>query len=279
MQELKQRLLVTQALEAARTVEEGVITDPREADVGSILGFGFAPYTGGALSYIDFMGAKAFVALCERLAGEARRALRAAADPARHGGVRRHVLRRARGEAGGLSPPPPCRRPLAARDLRRSSLWRKVAMARTIDYYYSLVSPWAYIGHAPFMAMAARARLSVNHKPVFLGRVFAETGGLPLAQRHPARQRYRLARTAALAREAGLGFNLQPEALALRRQPRRPLRRSRSASHKDPDGFLRRAFAAIWEEERNLGDPLVIAEIAEAAGSIRPPSWRSRRDD
>ncbi len=64
---LKQRLLVTQALEAARTVEEGVITDPREADVGSILGFGFAPFTGGALCYIDFMGAKAFVAICERL--------------------------------------------------------------------------------------------------------------------------------------------------------------------------------------------------------------------
>ena len=39
----------------------------READVGSILGFGFAPYTGGALSYIDFMGASAFLALCERL--------------------------------------------------------------------------------------------------------------------------------------------------------------------------------------------------------------------
>jgi 3-hydroxyacyl-CoA dehydrogenase/enoyl-CoA hydratase/3-hydroxybutyryl-CoA epimerase len=67
MQELKQRLLVTQALEAARTFEEGVVTDPREADVGSILGFGFAPYTGGALSYIDFMGAKAFVELCQSL--------------------------------------------------------------------------------------------------------------------------------------------------------------------------------------------------------------------
>jgi 3-hydroxyacyl-CoA dehydrogenase/enoyl-CoA hydratase/3-hydroxybutyryl-CoA epimerase len=67
MRELKLRLLVTQALEAARTVEEGVITDPREADVGSILGFGFAPYTGGALSYIDFMGAKAFVDICEKL--------------------------------------------------------------------------------------------------------------------------------------------------------------------------------------------------------------------
>ncbi|WP_026622000.1 3-hydroxyacyl-CoA dehydrogenase / enoyl-CoA hydratase / 3-hydroxybutyryl-CoA epimerase [Ensifer sp. WSM1721] len=65
---LKQRFLVTIALEAARTIEEGIVTDPREADVGSILGFGFAPYTGGTLSYIDGMGAKAFVELCEKLA-------------------------------------------------------------------------------------------------------------------------------------------------------------------------------------------------------------------
>ncbi|MFB2549749.1 3-hydroxyacyl-CoA dehydrogenase NAD-binding domain-containing protein [Ensifer soli] len=67
---LKSRFLVTIALEAARTVEEGIVTDPREADVGSILGFGFAPYTGGTLSYIDGMGVKAFVALCERLAAD-----------------------------------------------------------------------------------------------------------------------------------------------------------------------------------------------------------------
>jgi 3-hydroxyacyl-CoA dehydrogenase/enoyl-CoA hydratase/3-hydroxybutyryl-CoA epimerase len=67
---LKQRLLVTIALEAARTIEEGIVTDPREADVGSILGFGFAPYTGGTLSYIDGMGVKTFVALCEKLAGQ-----------------------------------------------------------------------------------------------------------------------------------------------------------------------------------------------------------------
>ena len=66
--EIKQRLLVIQALEAARCVEEGVITDVREADVGSILGFGYAPFTGGAISYIDGMGVKAFVALCGKLA-------------------------------------------------------------------------------------------------------------------------------------------------------------------------------------------------------------------
>jgi 3-hydroxyacyl-CoA dehydrogenase / enoyl-CoA hydratase / 3-hydroxybutyryl-CoA epimerase len=65
---LKQRFLVTIALEAARTMEEGIVTDPREADVGSILGFGFAPYTGGALSYIDGMGVKAFVETAEKLA-------------------------------------------------------------------------------------------------------------------------------------------------------------------------------------------------------------------
>jgi 3-hydroxyacyl-CoA dehydrogenase / enoyl-CoA hydratase / 3-hydroxybutyryl-CoA epimerase len=67
IEELKLRLLVTQALEAAKTVEDGVIVDPREADVGSILGFGFAPYSGGTLSYIDGMGTKAFVAICEKL--------------------------------------------------------------------------------------------------------------------------------------------------------------------------------------------------------------------
>jgi 3-hydroxyacyl-CoA dehydrogenase/enoyl-CoA hydratase/3-hydroxybutyryl-CoA epimerase len=65
--QLKQRLLAIQALETARCVEEGVLTDVREADVGSILGFGFAPFTGGTLSYIDMMGSKAFVELCSRL--------------------------------------------------------------------------------------------------------------------------------------------------------------------------------------------------------------------
>ena len=64
--ELKQRFLVVQAVEAARTFEEHVVTDVREADVGSILGFGFAPFTGGTLSYIDMMGVKAFVDLCRK---------------------------------------------------------------------------------------------------------------------------------------------------------------------------------------------------------------------
>jgi 3-hydroxyacyl-CoA dehydrogenase/enoyl-CoA hydratase/3-hydroxybutyryl-CoA epimerase len=66
--ELKQRFLVVQALQAARAYEQGIIADPREADVGSIIGFGFAPFTGGTLSYIDGMGVATFVLLCDDLA-------------------------------------------------------------------------------------------------------------------------------------------------------------------------------------------------------------------
>jgi 3-hydroxyacyl-CoA dehydrogenase/enoyl-CoA hydratase/3-hydroxybutyryl-CoA epimerase len=67
-EELKLRLLTIQALEASRCFEEGVITDPRDADVGAILGWGFAPYTGGPLSMIDTLGPAAFVERCESLA-------------------------------------------------------------------------------------------------------------------------------------------------------------------------------------------------------------------
>ncbi|HYS47974.1 MAG TPA: FAD-dependent oxidoreductase, partial [Xanthobacteraceae bacterium] len=65
--ELKHRLLGIQAIETARCFQEGVLTDVREADVGAILGFGFAPYTGGPLSWIDMMGAKRFVDLMKSL--------------------------------------------------------------------------------------------------------------------------------------------------------------------------------------------------------------------
>jgi len=67
IEELKLRLLGIQALETSRCFEEKVLTDVREADVGSILGFGFAPFSGGTLSWIDMMGTKRFVELCHKL--------------------------------------------------------------------------------------------------------------------------------------------------------------------------------------------------------------------
>ncbi len=66
--ELKKRFLYIQALESARCFEEEVLTDVRDGDVGSILGWGFAPYSGGTLSFIDTIGTRNFVEECDRLA-------------------------------------------------------------------------------------------------------------------------------------------------------------------------------------------------------------------
>jgi len=68
VEELKTRLLYRQAVEAARCVDEGVIADPRQADVGAILGWGFAPWTGGPLSLIESVGVARFVERCDRFA-------------------------------------------------------------------------------------------------------------------------------------------------------------------------------------------------------------------
>jgi 3-hydroxyacyl-CoA dehydrogenase / enoyl-CoA hydratase / 3-hydroxybutyryl-CoA epimerase len=68
LDEIKTRYLGIQALEAARCLEENVVTDPADADVGALLGWGFAPWTGGPLSYIDMLGTGPFVELCDRLA-------------------------------------------------------------------------------------------------------------------------------------------------------------------------------------------------------------------
>jgi 3-hydroxyacyl-CoA dehydrogenase/enoyl-CoA hydratase/3-hydroxybutyryl-CoA epimerase len=66
--EVKKRLLYVQAIDTARCLEANVLTDPRDGDIGSIMGLGFAPQTGGAISLIDQVGIKKFVAECDALA-------------------------------------------------------------------------------------------------------------------------------------------------------------------------------------------------------------------
>jgi len=140
------------------------------------------------------------------------------------------------------------------------------AMPRNVDYYFSLVSPWAYIGHAPFMDIVQRHGVEVNFKPVFLGRVFSETGGLPLSQRHPVRQRYRLVELQRWREKRGLSFNIQPKHWPFDVNLADRYVIAVTTTGKSPDAFLRRVFSAIWEEERNLADPLVLMELAEQAG-------------
>jgi len=68
--ELIKRILYIQSLETARCFEEGILTSARDADIGSILGWGFAPYTGGTASLIDGVGVKKFVEECDALAAK-----------------------------------------------------------------------------------------------------------------------------------------------------------------------------------------------------------------
>src|SRR3984893_7625604 len=87
----------------------------------------------------------------------------------------------------------------------------RARMPRQVDYYFSLSSPWAYIGHKAFRDVVATYDLKVNHKPVILVDLFSETGGLPLIKRHPVRQRYRMVELQRWRDKRGLNFHLQPK--------------------------------------------------------------------
>ena len=70
LHEVQHRLLMAQVLEAVRALEEGVLTDIREGDVGAILGWGFAPWTGGPFSWLDMIGAARAVEICDGLTAQ-----------------------------------------------------------------------------------------------------------------------------------------------------------------------------------------------------------------
>ncbi len=68
--DVQHRLLFAQVLEAVRALEEGVLTDIREGDVGAILGWGFAPWSGGPFAWLDIIGAPRAVEICRGLSAQ-----------------------------------------------------------------------------------------------------------------------------------------------------------------------------------------------------------------
>lgn len=139
-------------------------------------------------------------------------------------------------------------------------------MPRHIDYYFSLQSPWAYIGHRLFRDIAASHGAAVAVKPVMLLDLFAETGGLPLARRHPARQRYRIVELKRWRDKRGLDFHLQPRNWPFNARLADGVVIAAMQAGLDPEPYLQRAFPAIWEQQLNLGDAEVITRLADAAG-------------
>src|SRR4051794_41508251 len=84
-------------------------------------------------------------------------------------------------------------------------------MPRTIDYWFSLASPWAFLGHQAFLDLAKQHGVTVHYKPVSLGEVFPETGGLPLPKRHPARQKYRILELQRWREARGVALKISPK--------------------------------------------------------------------
>ena len=139
-------------------------------------------------------------------------------------------------------------------------------MARSIDYYFSLQSPWAYIGNGPFGEIARRHAARIVYKPVLLGEVFAETGGLPLAKRHPARQDYRLVELQRWRVKRGLAFHIWPQHWPFDADLANCAALAIVAAGADPAGFLQAAFNAVWEDELNLADLDVLRRLLSGQG-------------
>ncbi len=139
-------------------------------------------------------------------------------------------------------------------------------MTKTVDYYYSLLSPWSYLGGPRFDRIVGEAGAAVSWKPIDLAKIFPVSGGLPLAKRAPQRQAYRLAELARWRDHVGMQLNLKPkfhpvpDALAARM-----VIAARRAG--DDVGRLSNAILrAVWVEERNIAEAETLGAIAADNG-------------
>ena len=140
-------------------------------------------------------------------------------------------------------------------------------MSSVIDYFFTPQSPWAYLGHARFGEIAKAAGARVNVLPVNLGgKVFPVSGGLPLAQRAPQRQAYRLVELQRFSEQLGIALNLHPKFF--------PVADAAAARliiavdlHEGSDAAMALTSAvtrAVWAEERNIADEPTLAALLAA---------------
>lgn len=137
-------------------------------------------------------------------------------------------------------------------------------MAPVIDYYFTPQSPWTYLGHARFTAMARQAGAKVNVLPVDLGgKVFPVSGGLPLGQRAPQRQAYRLVEMQRFADHLKMPIHLKPAFFPVGGDAASRLiitvgQRDGSDAAMTLGGAV---FNAVWVQQRNIADAAVLAEL------------------
>jgi 2-hydroxychromene-2-carboxylate isomerase len=141
-------------------------------------------------------------------------------------------------------------------------------MTRTIDYFFTPVSPFTYMGHDRFVALAAKHGATIEVKPVDLGKVFSVSGGLPLKQRAPQRQAYRLFELVRWSQYLGLTLNTQPRHFPVPGDSASKWILA-ALAQQGADSALKLTGAllrAVWAEERNVADADTLAAIASEQG-------------
>ncbi len=140
-------------------------------------------------------------------------------------------------------------------------------MGSIVDYYMAPVSPWTYLGHDRFVAICAQRGATIQLKPIDLGRIFPLSGGLPLKQRAPQRQAYRLVELARWRDYLGIPLNIQPKFGASGGDLASKWMVAALETGTKPALDLAGAvMRARWAEERDIAEPVTLASCAAAAG-------------
>ncbi len=139
-------------------------------------------------------------------------------------------------------------------------------MAKTCQYFFAPQSPWAYLGHARFVALAKRHGTQIDLKPCDLEKVFDASGGLPLVKRPLQRQAYRLLELKRWSDFLRIPLNLQPRFFPVTPHAAARIIIAGNRLH-GTDAALELTGAimrAVWAEDRDIADPDTLAAIAAA---------------
>ena len=138
---------------------------------------------------------------------------------------------------------------------------------RICEYYFSPVSPWAYLGHQRFLDLASQHDIKIDMKPIDLGQLFAVSGGLPLAKRAPQRQAYRLLEMQRWSDYLAIPINLQPTFFPVSGEFASKLLISAQLAH-GTEAALNLCtviMRALWSEQRNIADEATLSALADQA--------------
>jgi 2-hydroxychromene-2-carboxylate isomerase len=139
-------------------------------------------------------------------------------------------------------------------------------MGRTVDYYFAPQSPWAYLGHQRLAEIVQRTGATVRVMPIDLGgKVFPISGGLPLGQRAPQRQAYRLVELQRFSQHLNLPLNLKPRYFPVGGDDAARLIIAADLAHGPAASMAITGaiLAACWAQERNMADDKVLAELLQ----------------